>query len=208
MLDKPDLLTVRAPHPTQVLLTTRDQYFPLVGGKAAVAEAMPAFEALAPTGEPAALTMTVGNNSHGYINKTRLALYKFMSKHLLGVVDSGVELQLPAYLPFDEMRVTTTGSVLTDPELNNGQGSVSGMMRFSNHVNCALEAKRKSDQRRFLANIAGSCAEVVGFVNVSALNQLCVLRTGQLITGPLHCSFRCRVRAAHRQIEVPATSTW
>ena len=92
LIDKPDLLQVRAPNPTQVLLTTRDQYFPLNGGLAAFKQSLPAFEALAPAGQPPALSVCVGNNSHGYINRTRLCLYQFLSVNLLYKDDSGVEI--------------------------------------------------------------------------------------------------------------------
>lgn len=37
---------IRAPRPTQVLLTTLDQCFPIAGGREAIAESRPAFAAL------------------------------------------------------------------------------------------------------------------------------------------------------------------
>jgi hypothetical protein len=88
--------------------TTRDQYFPLVGGEAAVREATPAFAALNAT---ANLTVTVGNNTHGYINKTRAALYAFFTTHFTGRKVDG-EMQPDAIYAFDQVRVTTTGSVI------------------------------------------------------------------------------------------------
>ncbi len=39
LLDKPDLLEVRAPKPTFAMLTTNDNVFPLQGGRDAVAGA-------------------------------------------------------------------------------------------------------------------------------------------------------------------------
>ena len=167
-LDKPDLLTVRAPKPTQVLLTTRDQYFPMVGGKAAVSEAMPAFEALSGgSGGAPALTMTVGNNTHGYINKTRLALYAFFSTHLLHTADSGIEHQPSAFFGFEDVRCTSTGSVLTAPELNHGRGSVSAHEAFvlprTRENLDALEEKRTNHPADFLRSVSSSAAEVVGF---------------------------------------------
>jgi dienelactone hydrolase len=119
-LDKPDLIEVRAPKPTQVLLTTRDQYFPLVGGEAALAESRPAFAALGGAGR---LVSTVGNNTHGYINKTRQALYAFLSRTLLPSpprpgADAGRELQPPTIYNFSALRVTSTGSVRRPPVLD------------------------------------------------------------------------------------------
>ena len=109
-LDKPDLVQIRAPKPTQVLLTTRDQYFPLVGGEAALAESRPAFAA---RGHAAALRTTIGNNTHGYINKTRCALYTFFAETLLRATPgssaaSGREKQPPRFFNFSTLRVTST----------------------------------------------------------------------------------------------------
>eukprot|EP01052_Picozoa_sp_SAG31_P025630 SAG31_NODE_2257_length_6072_cov_3.006864_3_plen_590_part_00 len=165
-LDKPDLLTVRAPRPTQVLLTTRDQYFPLVGGEAAVSEAMPAFKALAKAGVPD-LTVTVGNNTHGYINKTRMALYRFFSKHLLhDSNDSGSELPPDSFLPFWQMRVTSTGNVITAPELNDGTGSTTVHQAFVLPItleNLARLDVKRQDPAGFLREVKASVVDVVGF---------------------------------------------
>ena len=143
MLDKPDLLVARAPKPTQLLLTTEDQYFPLVGGKAAVAEAAPVFTALADGGAKPGLVHTVGVNVHGYVNSTRLALYAFMVRALQGRADSGIELPVKA-LSFEQMRATSTGSVLTDLSLNAGQGSVTAHKAFV----APIAASRLSSLRR------------------------------------------------------------
>ena len=168
LLDKPDLLQIRAPKPTQVLLTTRDQYFPLVGGEAAVNESMPAFEALAEKGAPPALTWAVGNMTHGYANETRLAMYAFLSRTMLHANDSGVELDGPTpAFDFHDMRVTSTGSVLTAPEINSGKGSATMHQAFSvpltNANLAALQRSRVNDSKGFLATVAATAAEVVGF---------------------------------------------
>ena len=131
-----------------------------------MAEAMPAFQALSHGSESPALTMTVGNNTHGYINETRVALYSFFSRHLLNTVDSGIEAQ-PAFLSFVEMRCTTTGSVLTAPELNQGHGSVTVHQAFvvpqtQDNLN-SLQGRRKSDPSSFLKHVRSSVGDVVGF---------------------------------------------
>ena len=170
MLDKPDLLTIRAPRATQVLLTTRDQYFPLGGGQAAVAEASPAFSALSPAGAQTNLTMTVGNNSHGYINKTRSALYTFFSKHLLHKADSGAERQCTSFLTFEDMRVTSTGDVITARELNDGKGSATIHEAFimpATLANLAQLEQKRADAASFLSEVESTAAEVIGF-NLSA----------------------------------------
>ena len=170
-LDKPDLLVARAPLPTQVLLTDADQYFPLEGGKAAVAEAAPAFSALAPMSSAASpLTCTVGHNTHGYVNSTRLALYAFMQAQLRGVErDSGVEVQ-PAKTEqwtYADLCVTSNGYVNTAPEINNGSGSVPTHEAFIRPIAeaaaAALRAARSAgDGGAFLERVRRTAAEVVG----------------------------------------------
>ena len=167
-LDKPDLLVARAPLPTQVLLTTRDQYFPHAGGVAAVAEAAPAFAAL---GAAAALVSTTGNFTHGYVNETRLALYSFMQASLRAVSnDSGVELQpTPGETwTFADLCVTSTGEVLTAREINNGSGSVTTHEAFVAPLAAAqlaqLNAARGADAAGFLLNTRATAAAVVGCV--------------------------------------------
>ena len=80
-LDKPDLLEVRAPRPTQVLLTTEDNCFPFAGGQRAVAEAAPAFAAY---GAAAALNVSTAVYHHGWCNRNREAMYQFFIDHLMG----------------------------------------------------------------------------------------------------------------------------
>jgi hypothetical protein len=72
VLDKPDLLQIRAPRPTQVLLTTTDQCFPPQGGHAAVNESLPAFAALGGGASGAAnLWVHEAQHYHGYVNGNR-----------------------------------------------------------------------------------------------------------------------------------------
>ena len=69
-LDKPDLIEVRAPKPTQVLLTTEDNCFPFTGGQKAVAEAAPAFAAMG-----GALDSHTSVYHHGWDRENREAMY-------------------------------------------------------------------------------------------------------------------------------------
>ena len=171
LLDKPDLVQIRAPQPTQILLTTRDQYFPLVGGLAAFNESLPAFKALAPAGQPPALSVCVGNNSHGYINRTRLCLYDFLSRNLLAKPDSGVEItdDKVQVLNFSSIRVTSTGAAITAAELNGGNGSITAHQAFvlpnARPLLAALAKQRKEGGgQRFAAAVAATAAQVVGVV--------------------------------------------
>eukprot|EP01047_Picozoa_sp_COSAG01_P030175 COSAG01_NODE_2095_length_8411_cov_3.964611_2_plen_486_part_00 len=71
-LDKPDLVEVRAPKPTQVLLTTEDNCFPFAGGQRATEEAQAAFDA---TGSPENLDVHIAVYHHGWCNRNREAMY-------------------------------------------------------------------------------------------------------------------------------------
>lgn len=165
LLDKPDLVQVRAPRPTQVLLTDRDQYFPLQGGMAAVHESMPAFVALASAGDAPQLTCTVGNNTHGYINATRLALYMFMSLHLNRGNDSQVEYQPDTIYDFEDLRVTSTGSVLTAPEINNGSGSrtLHDVFVLPGTANNLASLAKRREGTTFVGQVRATVADVVGY---------------------------------------------
>ena len=90
-LDKPDLLEVRAPKATQVLLTTEDGCFPYRGGAAAVQEATAAFKALA-TPETVGLEMHQAVYHHGWQQSNREAMYSFFLRSLApGVEKPGAE---------------------------------------------------------------------------------------------------------------------
>lgn len=80
-LNKADLTVSRAPHATQLLLTSLDQCFPLAGGRMCFADAAPAF---GPQGSSSSanITKTEAEGPHGMQNRTRQALYGFMQHHL------------------------------------------------------------------------------------------------------------------------------
>ena len=158
-LDKPDLLQIRAPRPSQILLTTEDQCFPIRGGLAAVAESRPAFELLAPSvlGAAAATATTTNLNLtvhqavhwHGYARGTREALYGFLmaafdwghhgdpslfppgdppnTTELYGVTRGPYpySMPFPPYFRYSDLLATSTGNVLSAPEINGGNGSLS-----------------------------------------------------------------------------------
>lgn len=76
-LDKPDLVEVRAPLPTQVLVTTDDACFPAAGGREAVAEAGAAFSAL--NGH---LDYHEAVYHHGWVLPNRNNIYAFFCRSL------------------------------------------------------------------------------------------------------------------------------
>lgn len=162
-LDKPDLLEVRAPKATQVLVTADDSCFPAQGGRDAVAEARHGFAAL---GAASNLSLTQGVYHHGYMLTTRMALYEFMCG-TIGVdrtnanCSSGVELAVPEFSDRD-LTVTTTGQVQTDPAVLSK--SVHNFTAEMSHVHLATVAQlRKDNASAFLASVTSQAALLIGF---------------------------------------------
>ena len=144
-LDKPDLVQVRAPKATQVLLTTEDNCFPFAGGnqsarntsgiwlpdvgqisdifvwagQRAVEESLPAFHAM---GKAEALNVSIGEYHHGWCNKNREAMYAFFASNLGNSEASSEEWwpsgfgNLSALFDASQLQVTSTGQVRTAPE--------------------------------------------------------------------------------------------
>ncbi|CEM22876.1 unnamed protein product [Vitrella brassicaformis CCMP3155] len=92
-LDKPDLLVARAPLPTQVLMSSNDQDFPMEGGMQALRDALPAFLSLTnhsidiPLPPSFPLTAATALAPHGYSKNTKEHLYGFFMYHF-GMLDS------------------------------------------------------------------------------------------------------------------------
>lgn len=103
-LDKPDLLTARAPKPTQVLLTTDDVCFPVQGGRQAYREQLAAFSALSPgTATSSSLRKSEAMWHHGYTKPNREALYGFFQS-VFNVSGDSTELAVPP-IPVSRLKV-------------------------------------------------------------------------------------------------------
>lgn len=135
-LDKSDLLEVRANRSTQVLITSADTCFPAAGGRAAVAEATPAYKALG-----GVLENDEAVWHHGWVLPNRERITQFFCRHLKQGVGSGgmndghascsnpTELDVSAqslqYAEYNDnqLKVTTTGQVVTAPECRTASGA-------------------------------------------------------------------------------------
>jgi len=171
-LDKPDLIEVRADASTQVLITTADTCFPAAGGMAAISEARPAYEALG--GD---LNTFTGVWHHGWVLPTRQQIYGYFCKALSAsqAPDScadPTELNVSAGSDAaewndSELRVTSTGQVVTSPECGaSSSGPAVTVHNFSSAMARAnldaLDTLRGSSPKSFLTDVRNMAASVSG----------------------------------------------
>jgi cephalosporin-C deacetylase-like acetyl esterase len=111
-----DLLEVRAPVPTLMTFTTRDQYLSIQGAREAYQESRKAYKAL---GKEENIQFVEDDYKHWLTLKIRLAIYSFFMKHL-NVSGDPVEEEIEL-LTEDELQITPTGQVSTWLETENVQ---------------------------------------------------------------------------------------
>ena len=103
-----DLLEVRAPKPTLLTFTSRDEYLSLQGAREAYREAGKAFSAL---GQADHLQMVEDDSKHWVTPKIRGEIYRFFMKHFGMTGDpSEVEVEI---IPGKDLLVTPTGQIST-----------------------------------------------------------------------------------------------
>jgi cephalosporin-C deacetylase-like acetyl esterase len=103
-----DLLEVRAPKPTLLTFTSRDEYLCLQGARDGYNEAKKAYEAF---GKSDNLIMVEDDSKHWLTPKIRLAIYSFFMKHFNMQGDpSEAEAEI---LTKEELTVTSTGQIST-----------------------------------------------------------------------------------------------
>ncbi|MBL7696821.1 MAG: acetylxylan esterase [Chitinophagaceae bacterium] len=103
-----DLLELRAPKPTMMTFTTRDQYLSLQGAREAFREARGAYEAF---GQKENLVMVEDDFKHWMTPKIRSAMYAFFLEHFRLKGDSKeVSVEI---IPEKDLHVTPTGQAVT-----------------------------------------------------------------------------------------------
>lgn len=103
-----DLLEVRAPKPTLLTFTSRDQYLSLQGAREALWEAQKVYRAF---GKEENIRLVEDDYKHWLTPKLRLAIYSFFMQHFGMPGDPAEEdVQL---LSEEELQVTETGQILT-----------------------------------------------------------------------------------------------
>jgi cephalosporin-C deacetylase-like acetyl esterase len=103
-----DLLEVRAPKPTLLTFTSRDEYLSLQGARDARKEAQKAFKAL---GKPDNLAMVEDDSKHWMTLKIRQSIYSFFMSHF-NVPGDTMEVEAEILTP-EELTVTPTGQIST-----------------------------------------------------------------------------------------------
>ncbi len=150
-----DLLEVRAPKPTLMAFTSRDEYLTIQGAYEAFAEAKKAYKALSLEDN---LEMVEDDSKHWMTPKIRLAIYSFFMKHFNISGDPAEEVA--EILSPEELKVTPTGQIST---------SFGGEMIFDvNKKEAAklmesLEKSRK-DVEKHLSEVRVKAKEISGFI--------------------------------------------
>jgi len=103
-----DLLEVRAPKPTLLTFTSRDEYLSLQGAREARKEAQKAFNAF---GKPENLMMVEDDSKHWMTLKIRQRIYSFFMTHFKVTGDT-TEVEAEILTPA-ELTVTPTGQIAT-----------------------------------------------------------------------------------------------
>ncbi len=111
-----DLLEVRAPVPTLMTFTSRDQYLSIQGARDAYQEAKEVYKTF---GKEDNIQFVEDDYKHWLTPKIRLAIYSFFMKHL-NVKGDPAETEVEL-LSVDELQVTPTGQVSTWLETENVQ---------------------------------------------------------------------------------------
>ena len=111
-----DLLEVRAPVPTLMTFTSRDQYLSIQGARDAYQEAKEVYKTF---GKEDNIQFVEDDYKHWLTPKIRLAIYSFFMKHL-NVMGDPAETEVEL-LSKDELQVTPTGQVSTWLKTENVQ---------------------------------------------------------------------------------------
>jgi hypothetical protein len=107
------LLQVRAPKPTLLTFTSRDQYLPLQGAREAYWETQEAYEAF---GKKDNIQLVEDDDRHAMTPKIRKAIYGFFMEHF-GLHGDAAEVYVELLAP-EELQVTPTGQVSTSLNSN------------------------------------------------------------------------------------------
>eukprot|EP00937_MAST-01D_sp_MAST-1D-sp2_P003395 g3395.t1 len=176
-LDKADLSVLRAPKPTQLLLTSNDACFPVTGGRDCFNDAKRAFDALGEGGieNESNLTKFEGEWHHGYNHQTRPKLYSFMMARLR-VSGDAAEYDIPP-VPVGALRVTPTGSVVADLNSKTVHDLITAFTR--NNV-ATLRAQRVpgAPAEAFIAALPATAARVSGMRPVPPTALACPAGAG------------------------------
>jgi len=153
--DLSDFIEVRAPKPTLLVLTTRDN-FSIQGARDVYNEAKNAFAAF---GAPENLIKTEDDAGHASTHKNNRALHAFFQKHLNNPGDPKIEEV--TLFPEEELQVTPTGQVMTS--LKAPETLYSLNVKFTNEQVEKLHAEKQANPY-FLDEIGCKAKALSGYV--------------------------------------------
>ena len=153
-----DLLEARAPAPTLMTFTTRDEYLSLQGARNMYKEAKKAYEVL---GAGDQLQLVEDDSKHWLTPKIRLAMYSFFMKHFHLTGDPNeVEAEK---LQDEELTVTTTGQVSTSHggktvyDLNKAECQLLMDSRKESRKNISLHLTKVKDMAKKISGYQTPC---------------------------------------------------
>jgi cephalosporin-C deacetylase-like acetyl esterase len=153
-----DLLEVRAPKPTLLAFTSRDEYLTMQSQQEAYSEAIMAYRAY---GDEDNLKVTEDDSKHWMTSRQRFDIYSFFMKHFN---ISGDPSELEAEIISSEaLRVTPTGQILTS---YGGDMIFDVNKRESEKLIDNLERSRK-DLEKHLSKVKVRAKEITGFIDPS-----------------------------------------
>jgi cephalosporin-C deacetylase-like acetyl esterase len=153
-----DLIEVRAPKPTLMTFTTRDEYLTIQSQQEAFVEAKAAYKAY---GQEDNLKVSEDDSKHWMTSKIRYDMYAFFMKHF-NLQGDPAELEAEI-IPAEELKITPTGQILT---------SYGGNMIFdvnkkeAEKLVAGLDRSRKDIATHIDQTIAGA-KKVSGFIDPS-----------------------------------------
>ena len=153
-----DIIEVRAPKPTLMTFTSRDEYLTIQSQHAAYAEAKPAYKAF---GYEDNLKVSEDDSRHWMTSKIRNDMYAFFMKHFnLAGDPSELEAEI---IPAEELKVTPTGQISTS---YGGDMIFDVNKRDGEKLMEELERSRK-DIDDHISKVKVRAREISGFIDPS-----------------------------------------
>ncbi len=150
-----DLLEVRAPKPTLMTFTSRDEYLSLQGAREAYKEAINTYKSF---GLEDNLALVEDDSKHWMTPKIRLAIYTFFMKHFN--IQGDPTEEEAEILTVEELTVTPTGQILT----SFGGDMVFDVNKKETEKLIANLEKSRKDIEKHLSEVKVKAKEISGFI--------------------------------------------
>lgn len=149
-----DLVEVRAPKPTMMTFTSRDQYLSIQGAIESYREIRKAYTTL---GSKENIQLVQDDYKHWMTPKIRKAIFAFFLKHM--EVSGSPEEEEIDLIPEEELQVTPTGQVST---WRNGETVYSINKRICDSLQLNLEKSRRNIEKH-LSEVKSKAMAISGF---------------------------------------------